>query len=112
MAKINPKKGEKWRHFKGTLYVVDGVTTPGKCPYSDTLHSISVTHTETGVVYQSFFSPTVNEYRIWLWPEVEESFVLYRQDLGSTAVWARPLNNFMATVHRDGKSFPRFAKEV
>ncbi|MEM1484735.1 DUF1653 domain-containing protein [Oscillospiraceae bacterium PP1C4] len=38
-----------------------------------------------------------------------EEFVVYRQLYGEGGLWVRPMEMFLETVERDGKTFPRFA---
>ena len=43
--------------------------------------------------------------------ETEEVFVSYRKLYDDYSFWVRPLDDFVATVQRDGYDGPRFARE-
>ena len=40
--------------------------------------------------------------------ETGETFVVYRALYGDHVLWLRPLEMFVQTIERDGKSVPRF----
>ena len=40
--------------------------------------------------------------------ETGETFVVYRALYGDQGLWLRPLEMFVQTIERDGKSVPRF----
>ena len=92
-----PERGQYYRHFKGNLYQILGVTTPGRC-----LHQrsplFSCVHTETGVWHDVMPSSTPGDTRLWLWPEVAEPHVLYRTVNGDEKAWARPLDIFLEVL--------------
>ena len=41
--------------------------------------------------------------------ETETPFVIYKPLLGDGGLWIRPLDMFLETIERDGKTFPRFS---
>ena len=112
--RIAPKPGEFWRHCTGELYQIVALTTAGECPYPDSPAYLTCLHTKSEDLYEAKPAPgapgiSQEDDRIWLWPQVDYSCVLYRAvKEQSTRYMVSPLNEFLEVLGRTGKGNNRW----
>jgi len=112
---LNPIPSRQYRHYKGHIYTVIGVTTPGQCPYLDAVRYFTCVHTESDVEQWFDAVMTGRDKRMWLawaprdrdmrfegqiycpcYPEIPH--VLYSRPEDGGKVWARPLASWQSRV--------------
>ena len=111
----------QYRHYKGHIYNVIGITTPGQCPHLDAINYFTTVHTETKT--EQWFDVVMNgrDERMWLmWVPQDQDMMLagrrsdhncpelinlphvvYSRPEDDGKAWARPLASWQSRVPPD-----------